>query len=185
MEKYVRYFEKENNLLKLYIKIPLGKTVRDVMVYFKNKYDDGWMSFLDSGIDITGKYVILNFVLRNDEDIRPYIEECNRLKEDIVKATKIIDEYADETENSIKKIIEYQEKYLDNYEEENQMNELYEKYVNQIKAVGQHLIDNAENILNDFETEHIREINIASTISYQDVPTVEINKSYVPRKIFE
>lgn len=64
-------------------------------------------------------------------------------------------------------------------------NELYEKYVNQIKAVGQHLIDNAENILNDFETEHIREINIASTISYQDVPTVEINKSYVPRKIFE
>ena len=64
-------------------------------------------------------------------------------------------------------------------------NELYEKYVNQIKAVGQHLIDNAENILNDFETEHIREINIASTISYQDVPTVEINKSYTPRKIFE
>lgn len=65
------------------------------------------------------------------------------------------------------------------------MNELYKEYVNQIKAVGQHLIDNAENILNDFETEHIREINIASTISYQDVPTVEINKSYVPRKIFE
>lgn len=65
------------------------------------------------------------------------------------------------------------------------MNELYEKYVNQIKAVGQHLIDNAENILNDFETEHIREINIASTISYQDVPTVEISKSYTPRKIFE
>lgn len=64
-------------------------------------------------------------------------------------------------------------------------NKLYEKYVNQIKAVGQHLIDNAENILNDFETEHIREINIASTISYQDVPTVEISKSYTPRKIFE
>ena len=64
-------------------------------------------------------------------------------------------------------------------------NELYEKYVNQIKAVGQHLIDNAENILNDFETEHIREINIASNIRINDVPTVEINKSYVPRKIFE
>lgn len=65
------------------------------------------------------------------------------------------------------------------------MNELYEKYVNQIKAVGQHLIDNAENILNDFETEHIREINIASNIRIDEVPTVEINKSYVPRKIFE
>ena len=65
------------------------------------------------------------------------------------------------------------------------MNELYEKYVNQIKAVGQHLIDNAENILNDFETEHIREINIASNIRIGEIPTVEINKSYVPRKIFE
>lgn len=65
------------------------------------------------------------------------------------------------------------------------MNELYEKYVNQIKAVGQHLIDNAENILNDFETEHIREINIASNIRISEIPTVEINKSYVPRKIFE
>lgn len=65
------------------------------------------------------------------------------------------------------------------------MNELYEKYVNQIKAVGQHLIDNAENILNDFETEHIREINIASNIRIDEIPTVEISKSYVPRKIFE
>lgn len=64
-------------------------------------------------------------------------------------------------------------------------NELYEKYVNQIKAVGQHLIDNAENILNDFETEHIREINIASNIRIDEIPTIEINKSYVPRKIFE
>ena len=64
-------------------------------------------------------------------------------------------------------------------------NELYEKYVNQIKAVGQHLVDNAENILNDFETEHIREINIASNIRINEIPTVEINKSYVPRKIFE
>ena len=39
------------------------------------------IAILDSGIDITGKYVILNFVLRNDKDIRPYIEEYNRLKE--------------------------------------------------------------------------------------------------------
>lgn len=85
MEKYVRNFEKENNLLKLYIKIPFGKKAKDVMIYFKNKYNDGWMSFLSAGIDITGKYVILNFVLRNDKDIKPYIEECNKLKEMIKK----------------------------------------------------------------------------------------------------
>ena len=85
MEKYIKYFEKEKNLLKLYIKIPFGKTFYDVKIYFKNKYDDECMSFLDSGIDITGKYVILNFVLRNEKDIKPYIEECNRLKEMINK----------------------------------------------------------------------------------------------------
>lgn len=85
MEKYVRYFEKENNLLKLYIKIPFGKTYYDVKIYFENKYNDDYMSFLDSGIDVTGKFVILSFVLRNDQDIRPYMEECNRLKEMINK----------------------------------------------------------------------------------------------------
>ena len=90
MEKYVRYFEKENNLLKLYIKIPFGKTVKDVIVYFKNKYDDDCMSFLGSGIDITGKYVILNFVLRNEKDIKPYIEECNRLTKEFNKLKEMI-----------------------------------------------------------------------------------------------
>ena len=67
----------------------------------------------------------------------------------------------------------------------NSKEELYKKYVNQIKAVGQHLIDNAENILNDFETEHIREINMVSNIRVDEFPTVEINKSYVPRKLFD
>lgn len=64
-------------------------------------------------------------------------------------------------------------------------NDLYNKYVKQIKAVGQHLIDNADNILNDFETEHIKEINMISNIRIDKIPTVEINKSYIPRKIFE
>ena len=62
---------------------------------------------------------------------------------------------------------------------------LYNKYVNQIKAIGQHLIDNAENIMEDMHTEHLREINIVSNIRVDEIPTVEINKSYIPRKIFE
>ena len=64
-------------------------------------------------------------------------------------------------------------------------NDLYNKYVKQIKAVGQHIIDNADNILNDFETEHIKEINMISNITVDDIPTVEINKIYIPRKIFK
>lgn len=65
------------------------------------------------------------------------------------------------------------------------MKEMKEEYINQIKAVGQHLINNAENILFDIEIEHIREINIVSNIRCDEVPTVEINKSYIPKKIFE
>ena len=58
-----------------------------------------------------------------------------------------------------------------------------EEYVNQIKAIGQHLIDNAENILFDMEIEKIREINIISNIRVAEIPTVEINKSYIPKGI--
>ena len=77
---------------------------------------------------------------------------------------------------------------VDNIKESAKVNSsdaLYEKYVHQIKAIGQHLIDNAENIMEDLHTEHIREINIVSNIRAGEIPTVEINKSYVPRKIFE
>ena len=65
------------------------------------------------------------------------------------------------------------------------MKEMKEEYINQIKAVGQHLINNAENILFDIEIEDIKEINIVSNIRCDEVPTVEINKSYIPKKIFE
>lgn len=62
--------------------------------------------------------------------------------------------------------------------------ENYNKYIEQIKAIGQHLIDNAENILFDFETNIIKEINIMSNIRVDEIPTVEINKSYIPKRIF-
>ena len=81
MEKYVRNFKKEGKFLKLYIKIPMFKNFVDVIYYFRNKYDDGLMSYLDAGLDITGKFVILTFVLRDDSDIKPYIKAYNELKE--------------------------------------------------------------------------------------------------------
>lgn len=58
-----------------------------------------------------------------------------------------------------------------------------EEYEKQIKAIGQYLIDNADTILNDYETNMISEINIISTISYGEVPTVNVTKSYVPREV--
>ena len=41
--------------------------------------------------------------------------EIEQLKYSITKATEIIDEYANETEEDTKKLIEYQEKYLQNW----------------------------------------------------------------------
>lgn len=61
--------------------------------------------------------------------------------------------------------------------------DLKEKYIKEIKAVGQHLINNAENILFDIEIEKIKEINIISNIRPSEVPTVEINKSYIPKGV--
>lgn len=39
-------------------------------------------------------------------------KEIQQLKYSITKATKIIDEYANETEKDTKKLIEYQEKFI-------------------------------------------------------------------------
>lgn len=59
-----------------------------------------------------------------------------------------------------------------------------EMYKKQIEAIGKHLINNAEEILRDYDLEHIREINIVSNIRVGEIPTVEINKSYIPRDVF-
>lgn len=53
-------------------------------------------------------------IQKQDIEINKLKEENQRLKHSITKATEIIDEYADETEMDTKKLIEYQEKYLDN-----------------------------------------------------------------------
>ena len=55
-----------------------------------------------------------------------------------------------------------------------------EYYIEQIKAIGQHLINNAERILDDFDETRIREINIISNIRGGEFPNIEINKSYIP-----
>ena len=50
-------------------------------------------------------------------------QEIQQLKYLITKATKIIDEYANETEKDTKKLIEYQEKFIQELLEENKSNE--------------------------------------------------------------
>ena len=57
---------------------------------------------------------VLNLIQKQDTEINKLKQENERLKYSCAKATEIIDEYADETENDTKKLIEYQEKYLNN-----------------------------------------------------------------------
>lgn len=73
-EKYVEKFERIGNILYLYVKIPFGVHYSQIRNYFKSKYDDKTMSFLDVGIDVIRKEVILPFILRNKEDIEPYLD---------------------------------------------------------------------------------------------------------------
>lgn len=75
------------------------------------------------------------------------------------------------------------QKYCKRRERGNILMDLKEEYIKEIKAIGQHLIDNAENILFDYELEKIREINIISNIRFGEIPTVEINKSYIPKEV--
>ncbi len=63
------------------------KFLEDYVQYFNDKRDR----------------IILNLIKKQQKEIE-------RLKYSIKKATKIIDEYANETEKDTKKLIEYQEK---------------------------------------------------------------------------
>ena len=56
----------------------------------------------------------LNLIQKQDTEINKLKEENERLKYACAKATEIIDEYTNETEMDTKKLIEYQEKHLNN-----------------------------------------------------------------------
>lgn len=74
MEKYVRNFEIIGNKLKLYIKRPIGILTKQIFNYFKTRYGNNYENYLGESLDITGKYVILTFVLRSTEELRVYID---------------------------------------------------------------------------------------------------------------
>lgn len=68
MEK-VKYFKIEGRLLRLYIKIPLFSNFHKQSKYYRQKYSNGYENYLGESIDKTGKYIILDFVLRNKRDL--------------------------------------------------------------------------------------------------------------------
>ena len=75
------YFKITNNHLQIYIKMPFLAGFGNFAKRYNSKYANGYENYLGESIDVTGKYLILTFVLRNKEDILPYLnisEEENK-----------------------------------------------------------------------------------------------------------
>ena len=68
MEK-AKYFQIEGHLLRLYIKIPLFSNFYKQLEYYRQKYSNEYENYLGESIDKTGKYIILDFALRNKRDL--------------------------------------------------------------------------------------------------------------------
>ena len=86
MEDYIRFFKKEGDFLKLYIKVPKfnkNKKINIMREYFRTKYSDNFLSYLGCGFDISCKYIILTFVLRNRKDIEQYEKVIKKLEQKI------------------------------------------------------------------------------------------------------
>lgn len=64
---------KKEHLLNVYIKKPFYRRFRDYEKYFKQFEDKENYNFLEPCIDIDCKHIIMTFVLRNREDIEPYL----------------------------------------------------------------------------------------------------------------
>lgn len=68
MKINIKKIIKDEERLTMYAKIPMFKTFREYAMILNNYFKDN-DNFLDIGIDETGKYVILDFVLRSKKDI--------------------------------------------------------------------------------------------------------------------
>ena len=60
-----------------------------------------------------------------------------------------------------------------------------EFYIKQIETIGQYLIDNAEALLDNMDTQKIKQMTLLSTIEPSSVPTVTVQKEYIPVKVMK
>lgn len=73
MKKHLKVLkiQRKGNCLEVWIK----GNYRKLAPYYEEKFYDEHMSFLGAYIDVDSKYIILKFLLRNKEDILPYIND--------------------------------------------------------------------------------------------------------------
>lgn len=63
---------KEGRFLNLYVRKAFFVNWEDEINFYNNRFNDGNETFLGCGIDETGKYIILTFILRSKEEILKY-----------------------------------------------------------------------------------------------------------------
>lgn len=50
--------------------------------------------------------------------------------------------------------------------------------------IGRYLIDNAEALLDNMDTQKIRQMTLLSTIENSSIPTVIVQKEYIPLEVY-
>ena len=65
---------KNGKKLMLYVKKPMFTNIKRLL-HQCNSYFKDYDNFLEPGLDMECKHVILTFILRNREDIEPYIKK--------------------------------------------------------------------------------------------------------------
>ena len=53
-------------------------------------------------------------------------------------------------------------------------------YIEELKNAGEYLKQKAEDILLDFDTDRIKEINVSIDLKATEITTVKVNKEYLP-----
>ena len=71
----IKKIEKNGRRLLIYIKIPWYSSFKKMYNRIEKFLDKD--ASLDTSIDITGKYIVLKYLLRSKEDILPYIRFNN------------------------------------------------------------------------------------------------------------
>lgn len=76
MKLKIDYIEKNGKHLNIYIKVPYFRRFVNYADYFKQFKDND--NFLDPHLECDGKHIKMTFILRNKEDILPYIKQDNK-----------------------------------------------------------------------------------------------------------
>lgn len=67
----IDWIEKNGKYLNVFIKVPHFRRFVDYSTYFRQFEDSD--NFLDAYLECDGKHIVMIFILRNKDDILPYV----------------------------------------------------------------------------------------------------------------